>query len=230
MMTTTMMTANISKMIKARFSKGFTRNISKANPRLTRRRLMSKKICEPSDPNRSRVQLEEDNFAKQRNIDLSLALSIFYSSIDVLSEELRQYFIALKTHKNDTIRKMKDGEIITKHGILKYKIFKRLFILDRILKTQYFQEIYDQNWKSFKLKTLNIFVRPGSTQDFHQRYYVIFEIISFLIMNEGVVPYPHEVQRFCDRYKALNTKTDLKKDKMFWKELVEIHKKKRQSK
>lgn len=191
---------------------------------------MNEKTYELYDPKRFRVQLEEEDFSKQRNIDLSVPLSVFYSFIDVLSEELRQYFTALKTHKNDVIRKMKDGGLMTKHGILKYKIFKRLFILDRVLKTQHFQQIYGLNWKPFKLKTLNPFVKPGSINDLQQRYYVIFEILSFLIMNEGVVPYPYEVQRFCDRYKALHTKTHLKKDKNFWKELVELRKKKRETK
>lgn len=191
---------------------------------------MSKKDYELYDPKRFKVQLEEQAFSKQRNIDLSLPLSIFYSFIDVISEELRQYFIALKTHKNETIKKMNDGAIITKHGMLKYKIFKRLFILDRILKTPHFQEIYNQEWKSFKLKTFNPFVKPGSVQDFHQRYYTIFEMLSFLMMNEGVVPYPYEVRRFCDKYRAMHAKKDLKKSGTFLKDLVRIQKEKRQVK
>lgn len=191
---------------------------------------MNGKTYEIYDPKRFKVQLEEEDFSKQRTIDLSLPLRIFYSFIDVLSEELRQYFIALHTHKNDITQRMKDGGIITKHGILKYKIFKRLFIFDRILKTPHFQEIYGQNWKSFKIRQHNPLVKLNSIRDFSQRYYMIFELLSFLIMNEGVVPYPYEVQRFCDRYQALNTKTDLKKDKKFWKELVQIHKTKRQGK
>ncbi len=89
---------------------------------------MSKKDYELYDPKRFKVQLEEQGFSKQRNIDLSLPLSIFYSFIDVLSEELRQYLLALQTHKNETLNKLKDGGLVTKHGILKYKIFKRLFL------------------------------------------------------------------------------------------------------
>lgn len=191
---------------------------------------MSKKAYELYDPKRFSIKLEERDFSRQRQISLSFPQDVLYRMIDVFSEELRQYLIALQTHKNETIEKLKDGGIITKHGMLKYKIFKRLFILDRILKTPHFQEIYNQKWDSFKIRTHNPFVKPGSIYDFHQRYHMIAEILSFLMMNEGVVPYPYEVQRFCDRYRALHTKTYLKKSKTFWKELVNIYKEKRQAK
>lgn len=191
---------------------------------------MSKKDYELYDPKRFKVQLEEQGFSKQRNIGLSLPLSIFYSFIDVLSEELRQYLLALQTHKNETLNKLKDGGLVTKHGILKHKIFKRLFIIDRMLKTPHFQEIYNQQWKTFKLKTFNPFVKPGSVEDFQQRYYAIFEILLFLMMNEGVVPYPDEVKRFCDKYRSMHTKKYLKKSGTFLKDMVRIQKEKRQVK
>jgi hypothetical protein len=192
--------------------------------------MSTKKEYELYNPKRFKIQLEERDFSRQRKIDLLLPLDIFYRMIDVLSEELRQYFIALHTHKNETTERMKDGGIITKHGILKHKIFKRLFILDRILKTPHFQEIYGQNWKSFKNRLYNPFVKPNSIRDFQQRYYMIFELLSFLMLNKGVLPYPYEVQRFCNKYRALHTKTHLEKEKRFWKELIKIHKKKRQTK
>lgn len=191
---------------------------------------MAKKEYEFFDVNQFRVDVEESVFSKQTQITLTLPKDILYYILQGITELTTKSILTIVSRDDKVINKPEDGGVITTHGIQKYKIFRMVLVLDQILKLDHYQEIYDHSWefdKNVEKKDYDHFVEEGSEEDFFQRYMSILEMLYLLTGKEGLVPYPSEVKRFCDKLRSMHSEEYWKEaQEKFWKEVGQHIKKK----
>lgn len=190
---------------------------------------MAKKEYALFDVKKFKIDVEEEIFSKQKQIILSLPLDVLYILLDTISARITSCFLSLASKDDEIVDRIEDGGVVTKHGVLKHTIFKILFVFDRILQLDHFQELYNHSWEFDESvdKEYNPFVKEGSEEDFYKRYMAIGEVLHHLVGKEGFMPYPSEVKRFCDKLRSMHDEEHWNKSDKFWREVGDFYRTKK---
>jgi len=169
----------------------------------------------------------DDYYTELDQIIIKLPEDTLRYILESLNYALQSHFMYLKTKEDKPLHELKNGTKISLLEDLEGKIFRGIALLEYLLKQDYYQKFLKYEY-TFQYEKGNEILRINGEprEELDRHFFPLVVLIRLLIMNEGIIEYPPEIKRFCNKILSLHSPKFIESMKEDWEKIAKQKKNK----